>query len=453
MTKKLLSFLIAALLIASLASTSFAAYADSAAKPKGVERVEFHDIEVREGFDCIWMESEYWMYEYYPSYTVYMKDGTAIESDYGNVVIGDNYYYAETDDYQNYACWDVGPHEAKGYLFGEEYDFTVTVTPNPYTKLEIEDTAFEDGMPALLMKFSGDGVYKEYTCSVSHPTFYSGGNMMGVELYTTDEESFFCTFTFKYGTIGMPVFDTNLTARVGSLRSNYSDSKFLKIAVFSVELAHSTLFFHGAEPDVTQITRDDTDLAVQIALNTMYDYLEMAEFEETDDGERIVAGRRLAEVCTKQVFGFSPDLHESRWYDGVTDSVSVPFVDWDDSPYYSFSYGLKKTAEGYELRVFADRHAVGEDGGIYTERVDCACTVYLDGDFCVVKIEFNTAPVFIRGDVDGDCSITMKDVLALRKLIAGAAEEDGSAGADVNGDGDVNMKDVLALRKILAGDE
>ena len=70
----------------------------------------------------------------------------------------------------------------------------------------------------------------------------------------------------------------------------------------------------------------------------------------------------------------------------------------------------------------------------------------------MVKIEFNTAPVFIRGDVDGNGTLTMKDLLTLRKLIAGA-DEDGAFNSDVDGDGAVNMKDVLALRKILAGDE
>ena len=47
----------------------------------------------------------------------------------------------------------------------------------------------------------------------------------------------------------------------------------------------------------------------------------------------------------------------------------------------------------------------------------------------------------------------MKDLLFLRKLVAG--DEDGDettrARADVDGDGNITMKDVLLLRKILAG--
>ena len=58
----------------------------------------------------------------------------------------------------------------------------------------------------------------------------------------------------------------------------------------------------------------------------------------------------------------------------------------------------------------------------------------------------------IRGDCNGDGAINMKDVLALRKIIAGLAVEGYvEAAADVTADGSVNMKDVLQLRKFVAG--
>ena len=68
--------------------------------------------------------------------------------------------------------------------------------------------------------------------------------------------------------------------------------------------------------------------------------------------------------------------------------------------------------------------------------------------------DFYGAPA-IPGDLDGDGSVTMKDLLKLRSAIAGIEELSDAAmeAADVNGDGVVNMKDVLALRKILASAE
>ena len=57
-----------------------------------------------------------------------------------------------------------------------------------------------------------------------------------------------------------------------------------------------------------------------------------------------------------------------------------------------------------------------------------------------------------RGDANGDGTVNMKDVLLLRKHLAGIAVSGlDEQASDVNDDGAVNMKDVLSLRKYLAG--
>ena len=56
------------------------------------------------------------------------------------------------------------------------------------------------------------------------------------------------------------------------------------------------------------------------------------------------------------------------------------------------------------------------------------------------------------GDANGDGAVNMKDVLVLRKVLAGMSVEGYvEAAADVTADGAVNMKDVLQLRKFIAG--
>ena len=56
------------------------------------------------------------------------------------------------------------------------------------------------------------------------------------------------------------------------------------------------------------------------------------------------------------------------------------------------------------------------------------------------------------GDASGDGVVNMKDVLAVRKFVAGIAMNGfNEAAADVNKDGAVNMKDVLLVRKFIAG--
>lgn len=61
-------------------------------------------------------------------------------------------------------------------------------------------------------------------------------------------------------------------------------------------------------------------------------------------------------------------------------------------------------------------------------------------------------PVVSNGDATGDNSVDMKDVLQVRKFIAGlpGVTVDKSA-ADVDGDGELTMKDVLLIRKHIAG--
>ena len=57
----------------------------------------------------------------------------------------------------------------------------------------------------------------------------------------------------------------------------------------------------------------------------------------------------------------------------------------------------------------------------------------------------------VPGDATGDGSVDMKDVLTIRKTIAGLGGDVDKEAADVDGDGELTMKDVLTIRKFIAG--
>ncbi len=80
------------------------------------------------------------------------------------------------------------------------------------------------------------------------------------------------------------------------------------------------------------------------------------------------------------------------------------------------------------------------------------------GNECLLNanIHFKDSPQQTgSGDVNGDTAVDFKDVLLLRRAVAGIVTltESQRKKADVNGDGDVDLKDVLKLRRIVAGVE
>lgn len=68
-------------------------------------------------------------------------------------------------------------------------------------------------------------------------------------------------------------------------------------------------------------------------------------------------------------------------------------------------------------------------------------------------VRYEVIPALVRGDADGDREVNMKDVLLLRKCIAGIERESVLSfdGADAYPDGVITMSDVLVVRKIVAG--
>ncbi len=149
----------------------------------------------------------------------------------------------------------------------------------------------------------------------------------------------------------------------------------------------------------------------------------------------------------------------------ATEALSALAANGEDTSSMYFKtilYESKNIYENVELTgIFATlTFRINDDAvpgdcniGIMTVDGNNITTDFLDIDVeltpgCVrVEEEYN------QGDVDGDGSVTMKDVLLLRKIVAGSEVPvpEVEARADVDGDGNINIKDVLRLRKLVAG--
>lgn len=57
----------------------------------------------------------------------------------------------------------------------------------------------------------------------------------------------------------------------------------------------------------------------------------------------------------------------------------------------------------------------------------------------------------LKGDINGDGKVNMRDVIQLRQYLAGYEVTIDNGVSDVTGDGKVNMRDVILLRQYLAG--
>ena len=102
-----------------------------------------------------------------------------------------------------------------------------------------------------------------------------------------------------------------------------------------------------------------------------------------------------------------------------------------------------------EVQVFEE----GDDYvtfNLQSHYADCPGANVQDFQIMMITAKLPTVEKLL-GDANDDGAVNMKDVLILRKQLAGMSPEINMINADCNEDGDVNMKDVLMLRKFLAG--
>ena len=412
-----------------------------------ISAVIFNDIRLTEDLDGIWYDNNYVYYQYAPSFTVFMNDGTVLESEDGHVQIGDRYFSGWSADSQDRMVWKAGEYKATGYFADLTDDFKITIDPNPYSKLEIENTAV-DGKDCLRLTLTEEGKNYEFTADDFQIYGYIDTNKIVGALTNGEETGPLVTLTYSFGTIGIPVYDKNLIVHMGNMKSNSINDPFLKRSAMSGDMCDAAALYKSLHPEIETLSYDglDIDAIVDIGVNTEIYHLmtDDVDLVLVDGARYLVMSRRLVETCVKYVFGIIPDLTQYKGYDPKDPMVIyVPLMRWEDGYWPDCCYTCVRTEDGYVMTVEVEGHP------------EAGHTIYFDSSFCMTLIVYNDYVPAVPGDIDGDGALTMKDLLTLRAMIAGTApfDDETAARADINGDGTVNMKDVLALRKLLAGAE
>ena len=240
----------------------------------------------------------------------------------------------------------------------------------------------------------------------------------------------------------------NVSIGIDGVESNkLSDNAWLKSRLLGNSVPFVTEIFKLCDPNyggVDVANASANDLVMFAAYVT--GYFENYESYFANGKPYIKVPTELAKDLVSYVFGV--DLNVSGYKQigtsGTGQYLDVELLDFD---FAAIPDGT--TDITYENGVWTLVFTVtGGDPGYDS------ITVTAGEHFSINKIAFGGAePQFDVGDADGDGNVNMKDVLLLRKALAGAAAltPEQAKRADVNGDGDFNMKDILMLRKILAG--
>ena len=137
-----------------------------------------------------------------------------------------------------------------------------------------------------------------------------------------------------------------------------------------------------------------------------------------------------------------------NFYTGETLSDDDVFVSGD-------TYYMRFDVEPDDNFSFSPDAAVTIDSR--TDLVAGAFTWFNDDGtvtFFTYNIEIESdEPEYPLGDVNGDGDVNLKDILILRRYVAGIISIDDAMKlrADVNGDSDIDFKDILKLRRTVAG--
>ena len=418
-----------------------------------VESVEFHDVTVMRRINST-VEPGFRYYQYYPDYTVTFKDGTTQRSERGYVYWNGTLIPVQNNDDQFTNHWmaenEFGDHYidiAVGGVWGVQ---KVTVVDNHYSRMSVRQ---DDDINLILQFWKSSVDYDEYK---AENFVYSGTDGEGwlVAQIDVGGNPARARFHFSHDITGtLPYYEYEFIASIGegdyeSEKHDY-DILWLKKEIMLPRYAGYTFVAPYYDPSFNGFSQSayNVDVIIPLAVNMrgLFEKYESMGW----DGEFSYAFFTDHEVIDSVLYVFGVDitdrLTEYKYYDEAMPDVLRVNCSGRTDYVKDLGFDPKPDNAGWRyMNTLYERN----DGSQEMYRFRLAQNLSISAIFYL-------GPVgqYDVGDVDGDGSVNMKDVLFLRKVIAGAETltEEQAKRADVNGDGEVNMKDVLALRKIIAG--
>ena len=117
---------------------------------------------------------EYYRYSYTPKFTVTLKNGTVLNSEWGGITYNEERYGLSYSDDQSYTNqWGVGTHTVTANILGFDTSFEVEITESPYVSLEILEVESLTENENCYVNGNGDIIY--YAPNVIFRVTYKDG--------------------------------------------------------------------------------------------------------------------------------------------------------------------------------------------------------------------------------------------------------------------------------------
>ena len=411
-----------------------------------VERVDFRPITLRKGIDCVTRTdgdgNEYQHYLYDPEATVIYKGWDKVYgTNGGSVTIGGcQYRITDYSDNQETEHWGPGVHEVEASFLGYKGKIEITVV-----ETDVDELAIADDGEYFTLTFKGGEEDDVYTVFKAEVIGKGSDGVMTVKLRTNRDVTMFARAEFDQTESGVQKVASGLTLTIGGLESNKLDfsptfKKLVYIPFFDYALAVGAKYpeFKGYTPG-----EYDRDRIIDLAVNFAADFGKAAKYVPEEGF--LMATPAMVLDAVEEVFGITDlEIDRCTGLNPRCGNIRVDLiypVHGNKFKFYSLCQapGAPLTYYGYTYPDFDTRFD--------------KCKVSFDERIHVSEIAYLTDEDFVSGDVDLDGDVTMKDVLIMRRYIAGLDELTDAqiAAGDFDGDQEITMKDVLRARRIIAG--